>query len=595
MVGAICPNMKKLINVFPFFVPLFGVFTGFIVCEKQELIVPVFLIFILAIFHITASGQFQYFRYFIYTTVLFAVLGAFRYHQIQSDFQQDGDLLRSSKHFKLTITQNLGKRKDWYRYECAVIEASNNGKYWNRVANANIDLYVKDSLNIDEGHQILLKQIHLVPFKKNQFPGEFDVQKLKYSRKFVGIFFAYSANFVSIKHHQSSLFAWRNQVKSFLNVSLLGGLSAENYQLVRQLIWGDKTQINEDLRSAFQISGTTHVLSVSGMHMALLFGFIHFILDKLVTHKKAKNYMKLLIVPILWVYAFLTGFSAPVLRAVSFFSYYLIGSVLFQRSLKLLHVLMVVGLLQLLYDPFVIYDIGFQLSYMAVLGLSTILPVLKQYYEHLPVSLRWLFDAFAISLSSTITTYPLILYYFHQFSVWFLLGNLLLLPMFTVLMYVLFIIIFLSMLSVSLVSVVSYVNIYLNWVSYLVKLSIHAPYPYVYAYGYDGIMMGIHFVFIFYLMLNFAEGWGFIARSVFVFLGLNFLFSWYYRFYRSENFAPILVHSKQMDVRVVKQGRTLFIHSEVDVRQKKITENIEFISRAYAIDTVVYSLGNKPK
>lgn len=587
--------MKKLINVFPFFVPLLGVCCGFMICEKQELIVPVFLLFILSFFYISASGKFQYFRYFAYTTVLFSILGAFRYHQIQSDFQKDGQLLSHSKHFKLTVTQNLGKRKGWYRYECAVDEVSSNGKIWNSVANANIDLYVKDSLFIDEGHRLFLRNTDLLPFKAPIFPGEFDVQKLKYSRKFLGILFAYSANFVSIEHPPNSLFAWRNKLKTFLNVSFSEGLSVENYQLVRQLIWGDKTQINDDLKSAFQISGTTHVLSVSGMHMALLFGFIHFILDKLVAQKAVKNYFKLGIIPILWVYAFLTGFSAPVLRAVSFFSYYLIGSVLFQRSLKLLHVLMVVGLLQLFYDPFVIYDIGFQLSYLAVLGLSTILPVLKQYYEHLPIGWRWLFDAFAISLSSTITTYPLILYYFHQFSVWFLLGNLLLLPMFTALMYALFLIIFISMLHVNLVSIASYVNIYLNWVSYLVKLSIHAPYPFVYAYGFDGLLMGIHFVFIFYLMLNFDRGWVFLAKSVCVFLGLNFLFSIYYRGFRSVHFPPISVHSKKIDVHVTKHGKTLFVHSEVNVPQKKINENIEYLMRAYEVDTVVYWLGIKPK
>ncbi len=587
--------MKKLINAFPFFVPLLGVCCGFIICEKQELIVPVFLIFLLGIFYISASGKFQYFRYFVYTTLLFSILGAFRFHQIHSDFQKDALLLTQSKHFKLSVSQNLGKRKNWFRYECCVEEASANGKHWNRVANANVDLYLKDSLFIDEGHQLFLKNVRLLPFKAPLFPGEFDVQKLKYSRKLVGLFFAKTANSVSIQASKSSLLTWRNKVKTHLNVSFNEGLSAENFQLVRQLIWGDKTQINDDLRSAFQISGTTHVLSVSGMHMALLFGFIHFVLDKLVTHKSSKLYGKLLIIPILWIYAFFTGFSAPVLRAVSFFTYYLIGSVLFKRSLKLLHVLMVVGLLQLLYDPFVIYDIGFQLSYLAVLGLSTILPVLKQYYEHLSIGWRWLFDAFAISLSSSITTYPLILYYFHQFSVWFLIGNLLLLPMFTVLMYVLFLLIFLSMGSLKLVAIVSYVNIYLNGVSYLVKLSIHAPYPFVYAYGFDGLLLCVHFVFIFYLMLNFKNGWSFVAKSILLFTGLNLIFSIYYRAYRSVRFDPIIVLFKRSEISVSKRGKTLFVHSEVNVLPEKINENIQFLTRVYEVDSVVYSLGDKPK
>jgi ComEC/Rec2-related protein len=251
------------------------------------------------------------------------------------------------------------------------------------------------------------------------------------------------------------------------NIPLYSSTNTLGDSAIKQSTTGTRILLNgvtDDTATAFQVSGTTHVLSVSGMHIALLFAFISFLIEVISLRKYKSKLVQLCIIPLLWIYAFFTGFSAPVIRAVGFFSYYLLANVLFGRALKLLHVLMVVGIIQLLANPLALWDIGFQLSYLAVLGLSTILPFIKGFYEDRPYWQRLIFDAFAISISSTITTYPLSLYCFHQFSVWFLLGNLLLLPMFTLLMYWLFVMVFLTAFSVPLHWVVFFLNKYLNGV-----------------------------------------------------------------------------------------------------------------------------------
>jgi competence protein ComEC len=274
------------------------------------------------------------------------------------------------------------------------------------------------------------------------------------------------------------------------------------------------------------VSGTTHVLSVSGMHIALLFAFISFLIGLISMRKNKSKLVQLSIIPMLWIYAFFTGFSAPVIRAVGFFSYYLLGNVLFGRALKLLHVLMVVGIIQLLANPLALWDIGFQLSYLAVLGLSTVLPFIKGFYEERPYWQRLVLDAFAISLSSTITTYPLTLYCFHQFSVWFLLGNLLLLPMFTLLMYWLFVMVFLTAFSVPLHWVVFFLNKYLNGITWVVKLSNKLPNQFVLSYGFDEInllfhLLLIHLVFYLFFIQNRFRYWSIIAIMLFNFLVFN--------------------------------------------------------------------------
>jgi ComEC/Rec2-related protein len=586
--------MKKIVDHWPFYLPLLGVVIGFLVHDYQFLTVPFLMAFSCWLAWIVVQNRFHYFQSFIVTLLVFLILGFARLFQVNHEFQLDMQHRSKAVAYKISISQNLGKRKNWYRFECSIDQLKLKHGQWVSVYDASLDLYLKDSLSIQEGQSLLLHHVHFIDYQGAALPGDFDLRNLKYSRKFIGTIFAKSANVVVLKNIENEYYAFRNRVKSHLNRFFVQNLSPNNLMLVRQLVWGDKTQIENDLKSAFQISGTTHVLSVSGMHMALLFAFIHFILDRISHKKQVKRYMKLSIIPILWMYAFFTGFSAPVLRAVSFFTYYLIGNVFFGRSLKLLHVLLVVGLVQLLVDPFSIKDIGFQLSYLAVLGLSLILPILKKFYENYPVWIQWILDAFAISLSSALTTYPLVLFYFHQFSVWFLLGNLLLLPLFTVLMYWLFFMIFMAFFSIPMGWLATVLNGYLNIVSVIVKQSVLLPHPYIFAYGFDTFSLVFHFLFIYGLLIFYHRGWRFLVGYFMGFLLLNFTISRYRR-------ELDLTTSWQADVsisegyfRVMKSGKTIKIHCADNIPQEKIKSKLEYVTHAYKIDTVLYVWKNKP-
>ena len=587
--------MKKISDSYPFYIPLVAVCTGFILCQYNFLTVPFLVVLFGWIFCLILQNRYRYFQFFIYTFLLFLMMGFVRYFQNQDTFNRDLENIHQSNNLHLVISQNLGKRKNWFRYECKVLESSKDGLHWIQTADANIDLYFKDSTDLNEGHSFVLKNIHLLHYEMAVLPGDFDLRKLKFSRKFVALCFAKNVNLVNSSRKEIDLFKWRANVKNKLNASLTAGLSNSNLMLVRQLIWGDKTTIDEDLKHAFQISGTTHVLSVSGMHMALLFAFIHFILDKLSKNKTTKRWLKLAIIPILWIYAFFTGFSAPVLRAVSFFTYYLIGNVLFYRDLKLLHVLMVVGIIQLLFDPFSLYDIGFQLSYLAVLGLSVVLPVFKRYYEGVPIFWSYIFDAFSISLSSSITTYPLILFYFHQFSVWFLLGNLLLLPLFTLLMYALFFLVFLAIFHVKLSFVVACLNQYLNLVAHIVKYSIQLPHPFVFTYGFNVTLMFIHFVFLYMIIAHFYRGWRFLSVMFLLLFMVNFSALYWFRQQRNHQDFNVSFKLYGGQVSVLKSARTLKISTDAKVPQNRINQKLEYLLKSREIDTVIYTIHSESK
>jgi competence protein ComEC len=577
--------MKKILAQWPFYLPLLGILFGFFINNHIQIQATLLLVFLLLmgcfiVYQIAPNWKFAYFVFLI-----FAICGFIRQRQVEKQLKFDIHLAQRSKCVKFLVCQNLGKRNLWHRYECELKFALGT-KTWIPFQNCMVDLYVKDNPNLLEGHYYSLDNFNFKQFEDPVLPGDFNFKSLKNARKFIGITFARNSQILLSNTKVNQWIDLRARVKYKLNKVFVEGLTAENLALVRQLIWGDKTQIDDDLKTAFQVSGTTHVLSVSGMHIALLFAFISFLIEVISLRKYKSKLVQLCIIPLLWIYAFFTGFSAPVIRAVGFFSYYLLGNVLFGRTLKLLHVLMVVGIIQLLANPLALWDIGFQLSYLAVLGLSTVLPFIKGFYENKPYLLRLVLDAFAISISSTITTYPLSLYCFHQFSVWFLLGNLMLLPMFTLLMYWLFVMVFLTTFSVPLHWVVYFLNKYLNGITWVMKLSNKLPNQFVFSYGFDAFNVLLHLLMIHLVCYLFYIKNKFKYWSIVFVLVINFLVFLVCRDFRKKAEIAGKVESPDGYFEVKKRGVKLTVITADSIPQNKLIKRLDFVIHSYSIETL---------
>ncbi len=577
--------MKKILAQWPFYLPLLGILFGFSLAnhiQTQALFLFVFLFLIGCILIVRFLPNWK-FAYFVF--LIFAVCGYLRQCQVKNQLKYNIQLARKSECVKFLVCQDLGNRNLWHRYECELTYALG-PKTWIPFQNCMVDLYVKDNPNLIEGHYYSLNNFNFKQFEDPVLPGDFNFKSLKNARKFIGITFARNSQVLVSNTMVNQWIAIRARVKYKLNKVFVEGLSAENLALVRQLIWGDKTQIDDELKTAFQVSGTTHVLSVSGMHIALLFAFISFLVETISLRKQKSKMVQLCIIPLLWIYAFFTGFSAPVVRAVGFFTYYLLGNVLFGRKLKLLHVLMVVSIIQLLANPLSLWDIGFQLSYLAVLGLSTVLPFIKGFYEERPYWQRLVLDAFAISISSTITTYPLTLYCFHQFSVWFLLGNLLLLPMFTLLMYWLFMMVFLTAFSVPLHWVVFALNKYLYGITWVMKLSNKLPTQFVYSYGFEEVnliihLLLIHIVFYLFYIKHRLSYWS----IVFVMIVNFFVFVACREFRKRAEFSgKIEIPEGYFEVK--KRKNHLKIISADSIPQNKLIKRLDYVIHSYSIDSL---------
>jgi len=188
------------------------------------------------------------------------------------------------------------------------------------------------------------------------------------------------------------------------------------------IILGYRADLRKEVQEAYAKTGTMHLLSVAGMHVGLIYLMITFLLSFLPHGKRSKLIKIVVSIGLIWFYALITGFSAPVCRAVVMLTMVIIGFS-FNRHINRLNVLAVSAFLLLLYNPFYICDAGFQLSYMAVFGIIIIQPYIYKwaYFKNHIAREVWL--VVSVSLAAQIILFPIGALYFHDFPVYFLASN----------------------------------------------------------------------------------------------------------------------------------------------------------------------------
>ena len=220
-----------------------------------------------------------------------------------------------------------------------------------------------------------------------------------------------------------------------LRQRVIGGWNRDDpdVAVLSALTLGYKSWLDQETKSAFSDAGAMHLLAVSGLHV----GMIWWILEKLIRVPVGRSgwrrFKLIVIVAVLWGYAAVTGFSDSVTRSVTMFSLLTLSRSI-QRNSNIYNTLLLSAFLLLLLKPSRILEPGFQLSYLAVAGIVTIQPRLEKFYSGVHWSLRRILDLVSVGIAAQISTLPLVLIYFHQFPVWFMLTNLAAIPLVSIIL-----------------------------------------------------------------------------------------------------------------------------------------------------------------
>ena len=230
------------------------------------------------------------------------------------------------------------------------------------------------------------------------------------------------------------------------------GVDGSAYAVVAAMALGDKSQLTRELKDAYAISGASHILALSGLHL----GIIYTLLSLLLSRRRWQVTTQVVIIVSIWLFVFLVGLSASVVRSAVMVTVYALLS-LGHRDKLSVNTLAFAAIVMLLFNPLSLFDVGFQLSFMAVLAILLFYPLFENLWSQ-PFLLdhrvfRWLWTMLAVSCAAQIGVAPLIAYYFGRFSCYFLLANLVVVPAAALILYL--------SLSVLLIPSLAYLLIYI--------------------------------------------------------------------------------------------------------------------------------------
>lgn len=213
------------------------------------------------------------------------------------------------------------------------------------------------------------------------------------------------------------------------------GVSGDELKVASALLLGYRELLDQDIIQSYSSAGAMHVLAVSGLHVGILFFILKISFGFLLRFKRGNYLLAFIIIGTLWLYALITGFSPSVLRSATMFSFIIIGEQLINRKVNIYNTLAISAVVLLCINPYLIFEVGFQLSYLAVLGIVYLQPKIYSLWVPNNFILESAWKITAVSFAAQIATFPLGLYYFHQFPVYFFVSNLVVIPAATIILY----------------------------------------------------------------------------------------------------------------------------------------------------------------
>ncbi len=344
----------------------------------------------------------------------------------ERDFKSADPKLVEVEAYLATVNQFDIEKPNSFENLLEVNAAKIDGKW--QESNGDILVYHQSPISLRPGEVLLVNGTpELLPDPLN--PHEFDykgflARKGIFHRQFVGTEFLVidSADVGSRRYFIANL---RQGLGEMLKSRIP---HPESRQIASALLIGQKQNLDPDIRAAYVQAGVMHILAVSGLHVGIIYALFIFILKPLRLSKTQSRYFLTMVVLVIWLYAFLTGLSPSVVRASTMFSLLTFGQMR-ERKPPVFNILAFSAILMITWNPEVIFEVGFQLSYLAVGGIVLIQPLLLKWW--LPPNKFWeyVWQLTTVSLAAQLATFPLSIYYFHVFPTYFLLGNLLIIPL----------------------------------------------------------------------------------------------------------------------------------------------------------------------
>lgn len=311
-----------------------------------------------------------------------------------------------------------------YKFEAEVLQVNRIKTRGKVLLNLSKDSVIKP-FKVDE---LLSVPADFIPIQKPLNPHQFDYRFYLQKQGIHQQVYLTKNNFLRVGFKSFSLIGLSAKVRSKIQESLKKyEFKEDELAVINALLLGQRQEISKELLANYSKAGAIHILAVSGLHVGIILLILSWIFKPLERLKKGKLIKTICIVLLLWMFAFIAGLSASVTRAVTMFTFLAIGMSFQQKNVSLFSLLTSMFFL-LIFKPMFLFDVGFQMSYLAVFGIILVQPKLYKIYKPKFKIDKKIWQLTSVSIAAQIGVLPLSLYYFHQFPGLFMLSNLIIIP-----------------------------------------------------------------------------------------------------------------------------------------------------------------------
>lgn len=464
--------MKRLFNYLPLHFVVFGIlgicfqfFTHFWTFSfKETILLLVFLSIFVLVIKNNVLRTFIAFALFFFIGISSVCINDDRnYDSFYEHY------LKENSTIILQIHKVLKPGNYYQKYEAKIIKVDDKKTKGTILLNIKKDS-VSAYLTVD--NQLLLKPVlkELIPPLN---PHQFNYKAYLAKQGIYHQLFTEKEQFLKLNSNTATLFGlsarFRNQIQKSLQKH---NFKKNELAVINALLLGQRQDISKELISDYQKAGAIHILAVSGLHVGIILLILSFLLKPLEKIKYGKLIKTIIIVFLLWMFAFIAGLSASVVRAVTMFTFLAIGMSFRKKNVIAFSFISSLFFL-LLIKPMFLFDVGFQLSYLAVFGILSTQAKMYSLWKPKFKIVDFFWQLFTVSIAAQIGILPLSIYYFQQFPGLFLASNLVIIPFLGAILIGGVLVIILSLLKLLpqfladfYGTIISWMNIFVSWVSH---------------------------------------------------------------------------------------------------------------------------------
>ncbi|MBU2995466.1 competence protein ComEC family protein [Cellulophaga baltica] len=482
-------------------------------------------------------------------------------------------------HLKITEVLKPNRYSNRYITELIYVEEkASSGEVLLSVSKDSINnyLHIDDEIIVYEKLSNIGKPLNPHEFNYKTYLNELGIEKQLYLKPH---------SFIPIQNERKTIYgiaaSWRNHIIENLRGENFG---SDELGIIQALLLGERNDIAKETYNNYKNAGAIHILAVSGLHIGVLLLILQFLLQPITRLAYGRKIKLILIVILLWAFAFLAGLSASIVRAVTMFSFLAYADYL-NRPANKFNILALSMFFILLVKPTYLFQVGFQMSYLAVFAILWVYPILQKLWFPKNYILNKLWQLLSVSIAAQLGVLPISVFYFHQFPGLFFISNLLIVPCLGFILAGGIIVILLSLLNIlpnfiayGYNELIKFMNTIIEWIAQQEAFIFKNI-------SFDSIQLILAYIIIVSLILIFIKA---TFKRIVVLLSTIILFQiWIiYNTYQVKNNESVtILHQSKNTALLYQNGTTATIFSNNPDRLQNIITNYDIGERIVSINT----------